>query len=178
MKSVYKLLILTLFLCFCGNLSAQNTEERKIKFAWGAELESSIDLSSHNMSTIGITGELGIQWKWIRFFGVGIEGDIMVSNSSRTYPIFANFRTDFSNYNRLLFMDLRGGVALNYLYNTHNTEPYFSGGMGITLAKGKTFTSHIILAYTYLGNDICYEGIMARKCPGISLATMRLGILF
>lgn len=152
---------------------------RKASFAWGAELSGAADMSQHNMSAVGISAEFGFRYKWVRFLGIGAEGNTMVNTSDRTFPLYINFRTDFSNHRRLLFVDLRGGMALNYLYgNTQKTGAYASGGVGITLAGGKKFSSHIILAYTYIGNDVCYYGDYMRTCPGISQATLRLGVIF
>lgn len=152
---------------------------RKLSFAWGADFGGNVDLSGHDMSSIGISARFGMRWKWIRFVGVGAEGDIMVNNSSRTYPLFVNFRTDFSPYRRLLFVDLRGGMALNYFNNNDmETGAYLSGGAGVTLASGKNFSSHVILAYTFIGQEQCYIGNYLRKCPGISMVTIRLGVAF
>lgn len=151
---------------------------RKLSFAWGAEIGGNVDMSGHGMSAVDINAEFGIRWRWIRFFGIGAEGDIMLLNSGRVFPIFANFRTDFSEYNRLLFADVRAGVALNYLYGAQNTGAYFSAGAGITLAQSSTFSSHIILAYSFMGQERCIDGSYIRKCPGISTATLRLGIAF
>lgn len=155
------------------------TETRKPHFAWGANLSGNVDMSDHNMSAIGINAEVGMRWKWIRFIGFGAEGNMMVSNSDRCFPLYVNFRTDFSSRRRLLFVDLRGGVTLNYFdHDKQNAEAYASGGVGITLAAGKTFSSHLIVAYTYIGNDNCFLGNISRPCPGISLATLRLGVAF
>lgn len=153
--------------------------ERKLRFAWGAEFNGGVEMSGHDMSTVGIDASFGMAWKWIRFLGITAEADIMVDNSSRSFPISLNFRTDFSRKRRLLFMDLRGGMAFNY-YNgeSQSTDPYASAGLGITLASGKTFSSHIILAYTYLGRKHCYVGDFMRDCPGMSYASMRLGVTF
>ena len=174
--------LLTLFLfvntLFTAEAQEVQNNERRPAFAWGAGLVSNIDLSQHSMSSLGINAEVGLRWKWIRFAGVGFEGDFMMNNSSRTYPLYLNFKTDFCKSHKLLFMDLRGGLALNYLYDRHSTQAYASGGVGITLARGKSFASHIVLAYTYLGQDKCFIGNFERKCPGISMATLRLGICF
>ena len=154
-------------------------EARPLRFAWGADLSGGIDLSGHDMSTLGISAQFGLEWHWVRFFGIGAEADIMVGNSSRTFPLSAVFRTDFSNRRRLLFMELRGGMALNYLTGyAQETVPYASGGLGITLASGKTFSSHVFLGYTYNGRSKCEIGNYQRDCPGMSYATMRIGVSF
>ena len=177
MKIINSFLIIA-FLSVCAIAKADESTERYLGFTWGAELNGSVDMSGHSMSNIGINAKFGLRWKWIRFLGIGAEGDFMVTKSARSYPVFVNFRTDFSNSDKLLFLDLRGGAALNYFDNDQKTGAYFSGGVGVTLAKGKSFASHIILGYTYLGQDYCYNGLTLRKCPGISMATMRLGVSF
>ena len=131
--------------------------DRKLRFAWGAEVEGCVDMSGHDMSSLGINAGFGFEWKWVRFFGVGAQADIMVSNSSRAIPLFVNFRTDFSKRRRLLFADMRGGVAL---------------------ASGRTFSSHIIVGYTWIGQKECYIGDVLRDCPGLSYAQLRLGVSF
>lgn len=159
--------------------TATGSPVRRLAFAWGADLAGNVDLSAHSMSAIGLSAEFGMRWRWIRFLGVGAAGNIMVNNSNRAYPIFLNFRTDFSNYRRLVFLDLRGGVSLNYFNGGgQETGVYASGGLGITLAAGHSFSSHIILSYTYLSQEKCYNGNYLRNCPGISMATLRLGVAF
>ncbi len=147
--------------------------------AWGADLCGGIYRSGHNMSTLGISAQFGMQWQWIRFLGVGAEADIMTGNSSRTIPLAMIFRTDFRRTRQLLFMEMRGGMALNYLDNDPmEAVPYGSLGLGITLASGRTFASHLVLAYTYNGRKECYSGDRRRDCPGMSFATFRIGLAF
>ncbi|MBO5054114.1 MAG: hypothetical protein J6C44_07810 [Muribaculaceae bacterium] len=154
-------------------------QERPLRFTWGADIGASVDMTGHDMSALGIGAMFGMEWKWIRFIGVGAEADVMVSNSSRTFPLSLIFRTDFSQHRRLLFMDLRGGVAPSYLdHDRQETVPYLSGGMGITLAAGHKFSSHLTLSYTYLGQKECYNGDYLRDCPGIGFIQLRLGIAF
>lgn len=152
---------------------------RRLAFSWGADIAGGIDMGGHDMSTLGVGASFGLQWKWVRFFGIGAEADIMVGNSSRTFPLSVIFRTDFRQTDQLLFLDLRGGVALNYLQDDPQEQvAYGSAGLGITLAKGKTFSSHLIIGYTYNGRSHCWAGDRRRDCPGMNYASMRLGILF
>lgn len=175
-------LVLLLTVISFSSLHAADEDDglrKKIQFAWGAELTGNVEMSDHDLSAIGLNAEVGFRWKGIRFFGVGAEGLIMVTNSNRSFPIFVNLRTDFSQRRRLVFLDLRGGVSLNYFNDSHyESGAYASAGVGITLAAGKTFSSHLILAYTYIGQEECYLGDYLRKCPGISFATLRLGVAF
>lgn len=155
------------------------TSPRKFRFAWGAEFTGGVEMSGHDMSVVGIDASFGMAWRWIRFLGITAEADIMIDNSSRSFPVSLNFRTDFHNTRQLLFMDLRGGLAFNYYAGESQTQdPYASAGLGVTLASGRTFTSHLILAYTYRGRKTCYLGDRLRDCPGMSYVTMRLGVVF
>ncbi len=154
-------------------------QDRPLRFVWGAELEGGVDMSGHDMSSLGINASFGFEWQWIRFFGVGAQADVMVSNSSTAYPLYVNFRTDFSRRRRLIFVDMRGGVAVaNLDHERRETIPYVSGGIGVTLAAGRKFNSHLIIGYTWLGQKQCYKGDILRDCPGISYAQMRLGVSF
>lgn len=159
--------------------NATKSGPRPLRFVWGAEISGAVELSGHEMSTLGIGASFGMQWQWIRFLGISAEADIMVSNSSRIFPLTLNFRTDFSKSRRLLFLDLRGGTALTYFNDEgQKAQPYGSVGLGVTLAAGRKFASHLIVSYAYVGRDHCFVGERERKCPGMSYATMRLGITF
>lgn len=161
---------------------AENSNEsavRPLKFAWGADVGASVDMTGHDMSALGISAMFGMEWKWVRFAGIGAEADVMVSNSSRVYPLSVIFRTDFSQRRRLLFMDLRGGVAPGYLsHDTQQTVPYASAGLGVTLASGRNYSSHLMLSYIYLGQKECYKGDELRDCPGLSFVQLRFGVNF
>jgi hypothetical protein len=176
-----KLFIFSLLCIASLSLSAQTNSDtqRPLSFAWGANLNGGVELSSHDMSTLGINGEFGLRYRWIRFLGASAEADITIGNSARVYPLSVVFRTDFSNTQKLLFLDLRGGAALLYHEDdSQETQPYASAGLGVTLAHGKTFASHLIIGYTYIGQDECMRGERRLSCPGMSYASVRLGLAF
>lgn len=154
-------------------------QARPLRFAWGAELNGGVEMSEHDMSTIGIGANFGLEYKWLRFLGVGAEADIMVDNSSRVFPLSVIFRTDFSQRRRLCFLDLRGGVALTYFKNEkQSTQGYGSASVGFTLASGRTFASYLSVGYSYIGRDRCMQRGTEHDCRGMSYATIRLGISF
>ena len=64
-------------------------EEIKVRFAWGADLGSSIDMSANDMSSIDLSLAFGMRRGWINFLGVGAQGNIMISNSYRSFPFFS-----------------------------------------------------------------------------------------
>ena len=151
----------------------------RVRFAWGAELASSIDLSGHDMSSIDFNAYFGLRYKWLSLAGVGAGVDIMVSNSCRTYPLFAVFRTDFSKYVKIAFLDVRGGVALNYLpNNVSQTAPYASASVGFNLARSPKFRSYILVGYTFVGRKDVVTEDRTVDYPSLSMASIRLGVAF
>lgn len=184
MDRLIKTAIVTIFMAM-ASLTVIARDDRTapakvpLRFAWGADIGGDIEMSGHDLSTVGIDAGFGLEWRWIRFFGVNAAATIAVTNSTRMFPLTLNFRTDFCNTRQLLFADLRGGVSLVYMPgNARDQQPYGSAGLGVTLATGKTFSSHIIVGYTYIGRDKCYVGTRERICPGMSAATLRIGAMF
>ena len=149
-------------------------------FAWGIDAGSAIDLTGRDMSAIGISACFGYSGPYLPFAGVGAAIDMMVSSSSSSYPVFAMVRTDFRRQHRLCFLEARGGVAFTNINNfATQTTPYGSIGVGITLATGRTFTSHVLLSYNYTKlNDVAVdEGVMAR-IHDLQYASIKIGIAF
>ena len=101
-----KTIISAIAMLCCGAMAcAQNTKPGdaapgRVRFAWGADVNGSVDLSEHDMSSLGIEAMFGIEYRWIRFLGIGAQADVMVSNSSRSFPLTLNFRTDFNSSRR------------------------------------------------------------------------------
>jgi len=148
-------------------------------FVWGAEVGGSIDLTSNNLSTINLDAFFGYKNSWINAVGVGASVNMMVSNSVRAFPVYALFRTDFSSRPRLLFMDLRGGVVVNNItYGETQTCLFLSPGVGINLARGRSFSSYITLSYIYNGLKPFDLGDRRCSVDGLSMACLRLGVSF
>jgi len=151
----------------------------RVYFAWGAEVGSSIDMGGYDMSSVDFNATFGLRYRWINFAGIGAGANIMVSNSCRTYPVFAVFRTDFSGKVKFMFLDIRGGAALNYLpANIHQTDVYGSVSLGFVLATGKSFRSYLMAGYTYVGRRDVAQGEMMTEFSPLSMASIRLGISF
>lgn len=157
----------------------KNVESERLTFTWGAEAGSSIDLSANDMSSIDIHAYFGVKQGVFSFAGIGAGADIMISNSCRTYPVYAMVRTDFSKQLKLLFVDVRGGMALNYLPdNATKTGAYGSVGVGINLARGRSFRSYILAGYTYVGRGKVTSVETVTHYPALNIAMVRLGISF
>lgn len=174
-KLITPLILLTTLITF----GQSPNNQVKTCFAWGAEVGSSIDVSEHDMSALDFGAYFGFSRGWIKFAGVGASANIMVNNSCRSYPVYASFRTDFSNSRRLLFADVRGGISLNYLPdNVSQTCPYVSSGVGINLAGNNNFNSYIWLGYTYIGRNNVDTPDYLIYYEDLHFVTVRLGIVF
>ncbi|MCM1162705.1 MAG: hypothetical protein NC339_00385 [Muribaculaceae bacterium] len=129
---------------------ADDVNPRKDSFAWGLEIGPGIDMGGDDMSTINIHATLGYRNSWLKMAGVGVGIDMMMSNSCRSFPIYAMVRSSFSTHPKLLFGDLRVGVAYNQATSIPDrTNFYLQPGIGIELASGRSFSSHLILSYSY-----------------------------
>lgn len=158
----------------------QAQKKSKTSFAWGVEAGSSIDMSANDMSSVDFNASFGLKHGWIKFLGIGAEIDIMVSNSVRSFPVYLNLKTNFQRRQSLVFMDLRGGVAANYLPNNYQqTGTYAFGGLGVNLAQGRTFSSHLSIGYTFKQFfDIETRAGETIPLSDLHMATVRLGVTF
>ncbi len=148
-------------------------------FVWGVEVGGAIDLTSNDMSTVNLDAYFGYRNELIQALGVGASVNMMVSNSVRSFPVYVLLRTNFRRSPSLLFMDLRGGVVFNNVSNgSQQTGMYLSPGVGINLARSKTFNSYITLSYIYNGMQPFHKGSEYMDINGLSMACLRLGINF
>lgn len=148
-------------------------------FAWGAEIGGSIDMTSHDLSSVNLDAYFGYRNSWIDVVGIGAEVNMMLSNSVRSFPVYAMLRTSFTSRPSLVFMDLRGGVAFNNLTASDTqTSLYLSPGIGFNLAGGNTFQSYISLSYVYNALRPFSIGDRQVNVDGLSAACIRLGIRF
>lgn len=180
MKKI-NLFFVMLLIALCG--SAAGIESRTVTgwnhFAWGAEVGGAIDMTSHDLSSVNLDAYFGYRNSWIDVVGVGAEVDMMVSNSVRSFPVYAIFRTSFTSRPSLVFMDLRGGVAFNNLSESASqTSAYISPGIGFNLAGGKTFQSYVTISYVYNALRPFEVSDRPIDVDGLSSACVRLGIRF
>lgn len=161
--------------------TVQNTvkEKIKVKFAWGADLGASIDMSGNDMSSIDFGLAFGMKRGWINFLGVGAQANIPVSNSFRSYPLFLLFRTNFTDRPTRFFWELKGGASLNYLEHNHQqTGIYGSTGVGFRLAGNSKFSSHMFMGYTYIQRRKVVGAEMTHDFTDLHFATVKIGVTF
>lgn len=165
-----------------NNLDAKMLQIPSVRkqFAWGVDVGSAIDMTGKDMSAIDINAYLGYSGPYVRFAGLGTGIDMMVSSSSSVYPVYALFRTDFNRDRQLCFMEVRSGVSVCQINDlSTQTNVFESIGVGVTLAKGQSFSSHILLSYNYINlkKALLPDGNIARL-HDIHYASIRIGISF
>lgn len=156
---------------------ADTSTYNRAKFVWGAEIGGSIDLSGNDMPSFDISLDVGMRYRWLKFAGLGIGADIMVSNSCRVFPVYCHITTDFHTLPQLLFLDVKGGAAFNYMENnSQTTGAYAYAGLGINFARTAKFCSYMTIGYSFLQQPTDPEAIVSHS--DLHLATLRLGIRF
>lgn len=148
-------------------------------FSWGASLGSSIDMTGQDMTAVDIDAFFGYKGDYLRFAGIGAGIRMMVSNSSRSYPVYAMLRTSFTKSPSFLYLEVKGGIGFNNLY-TDVYQRNFIGGiaLGFTLAHSRTFSSNFSLGYEYMPlSDDRLDGVNTRF-NDLHYASIRIGASF
>ncbi len=178
-------IILCALACISIQSRAQEEPQTGVRFAWGAAFAGEVDMSGYDQSSIGMDGYFGMSVPGIQMLGLGIGMQVPVSDSQRRIPMFFIARTSFSTRPTLCFMDVRAGISSNDVgHEQWQTGEYASLGLGFNLARGKKFSSHLILSYSYYGRkpfhlDIGeYEDPLYIRIRDLHLVTLRLGLSF
>jgi len=148
-------------------------------FTWGVDVSSAIDVTANNMTYTGLDAFFGYKSKYIRVIGVGAGINMMMSNASASFPIYAILQTNFQDKPTVCFLSLKGGISVNRIYNyTRQTGGYAQLGIGFNLARGKSFRSHILLGYTVImRKDFEWDDGIYR-CPALQFVTFGIGVAF
>lgn len=153
--------------------------EKVSHFTWGAEFGTSIDMSGYDSSTFNIDAVAGYRNPWFKILGMGIGLHRAIGSGDNYVPLYALMRTSFSRRPQMLFMSMKVG----YSFNTIGDAPTFgdvnaSAGIGINLAKGKTFSSHMILAYEFRHFNNRHRSEVEIDAEDISLVSLSFGVNF
>ena len=148
-------------------------------FGWGADVGSTIDIASNDMSSIDIDAYFGYKNNFFRIIGVGAGIKSAIGNSYTFIPVYAILRTNFTPRPTLCFMDLKLGYSFNTL-KEDATQNSFMGsvGLGFNLYSRREFKSHLILAYTFMNTDSYYTGNVYNEINNYSGMSVKIGISF
>lgn len=128
----------------------------KSHLAWGAEIGSSIDLTSHDLSTFDADFMLGYRNDLIKLAGIGCGFHRSIHSTNNFVPLYGILRTSFRREPSLLFMNLQAGYSFNTI-SDHGTVGDFTSslGFGINLQQRKSYQTYFIfsLAYQYYSDS-------------------------
>lgn len=149
------------------------------KFTWGADLGSSFDLTNQGLTSFDLSACFGYRNKALRFLGIGAGIHMMISNSSRAFPVYVLCRTTLSPKSNFVFLEAKAGVSFITLYNLEPRHPLYGAvGVGFTLASGRNFSSHITLGYSFTPiRDLTAPG-REQPMKDMHEAVIRLGVAF
>ncbi|MDE6509631.1 MAG: hypothetical protein K2K99_05470, partial [Muribaculaceae bacterium] len=138
-------------LTFTGSAAAETGNEWPLtNFAWGAGVSSSIDMTGQDLSAFNIAAQAGYKNRAIQMLGAGVGIDMAVGNNSRMYPAYAIIRTSFVPGDMRCFFEARAGYSFNSMAaGGRQSGIYGATSLGVNLAMGKNFRSHIVIGYTY-----------------------------
>lgn len=159
-----------------GNSEKYNSAVKH--FAWGVEAGAAIDMTSNDLSTANIGAFFGYRNSIIDMLGIGAEINMMVEDNNQAFPVYAVFRSNFRSIPTACFLDLRLGAVFNNVGDTDQTRLFVSPGLGINLAKGKSFQSYVALSYVFNGLRPYSVGKVRYDVNGLHMAAIRLGIAF
>lgn len=157
------------------------TESRGIArhFAWGADVSMSIDMSGYDMSTLDAEVMAGYKCSWLRIAGVGVGLSRSFGSGHTFVPVFAVFRSSFRSKPSPLFLDFKAGYSFNTIHDAPTLgDVAASIGMGINLASGRNFKSHIIIGYGFRHFSYRHREITGLNAKNISMAQLAFGINF
>lgn len=124
-------------------------------FTWGAEAGSSLDMTSHDLSTFDADVLVGFKNSFIKIAGFGVGMHRSIHSGNNMVPVYAVFRTSFRSRPSLCFFNLQAGYSFN-TYSDADTKGDLYGalGLGINLQKTSLASSYVILslACQHLGN--------------------------
>ncbi|MCM1377275.1 MAG: hypothetical protein NC097_03065 [Clostridium sp.] len=148
-------------------------------FTWGAEVGGSIDLTGHDMSTFDIDALFGYKNDYIRLLGVGVGVQKSFGANNMFVPLYVVFRSSFRKQPSLLFFNIKVG----YSFNTIEESPTYgdisaSVGIGINLAMGKKFQSHILLSWGYRHFTDRHKANFNLDTRNINMAQIGFGVNF
>lgn len=148
-------------------------------FTWGAEFGASIDMTSHDMSTIDADVVFGYKNSFFRIIGVSAGIHRAIGTGDNFVPIYALMRTSFRSKPSLFFLNLQ----LGYSFNTIGDSPTFGDtcallGCGINLAMSRNFQSHIILSFGYRHFNERHKTAVKLDTDNVYLTKLTFGVNF
>lgn len=148
-------------------------------FTWGAEVGSSIDMTSNDMTTFDLDVLLGYKNNYIRTVGIGAGIHRSFGSKNTFIPVYVLFRSSFRKKPSLLFLHFKAGYSFNTINNGDSMGDISASlGCGINLAMSKKFQSHIIIGYGFRHFNKSHRSKINLNTSNVSLAQISFGVNF
>lgn len=119
-------------------------------FTWGAEAGSSLDLTSHNLSTFDADVLLGYKNSIFNIVGIGAGIHRSIHTGNNFIPVYAVLRTDFRRKPSPFFLNLQAGYSFNTVGDRSSVGDFYgAAGLGINLQQGRVANTYVILSLAY-----------------------------
>lgn len=148
-------------------------------FTWGAEMGSSIDLSSRNLSTFDLDILLGYKNSYINVAGIGAGVHRTIATGTNFIPVYGVLRTSFSQKPSLFFMNLQFGYSFNTIENS-DLFGDFSGalGAGINLSRSKMTRSYLLLSVGFRYFNEAHRSQTSLDTSCVVIGRLSVGVNF
>lgn len=135
------------------------------KFTWGVEVGSSLDMTSHDLTTFDANALLGYKNPIFNIIGVGAGIHRSIHSGNNFIPVYVVLRTDFRKKPSPLFLSLQGGYSFNTLGHSGTLGDWHGSiGLGINLAQTR-------LAKTYVLLSLAYQNLSSKSLEKIEFDT-------
>ena len=148
-------------------------------FTWGAEIGSSIDLTSHDLSTFDLDVLIGYKNAYLKLLGAGVGVHRSIHTGNTFIPVYGVIRTSFTSRPSLCFMDLQAG----YSFNTFSGASTFgdftcSLGCGVNFSQSRRCKTYMIVSGGYRYFNENHKSIAKLDTRYIFVARLVFGINF
>lgn len=148
-------------------------------FSWGAEVGSSIDLTSHNLTTFDVNLNCGYRNKIFQLIGIGFGVQRSIGNSNTFIPFYGVLRTSFRSKPSNFFFNLKAGYSFNTLSSSDSKGGFLlSTGCGMVLKRTRFLTSYIMLAYGFYHINEHTVNDLKLEINHVDFAQIAFGISF
>lgn len=119
-------------------------------FAIGAEIGSSVDLTSHNLTTFDADINCGYSNKVFPLIGIGFGIHRSIGNANSFIPVYGIIRSYLRKKTSNFFLNLKVGYSFNTLSSAAREGGFLTSvGLGMNLKRTRSLTSYILLAYGF-----------------------------
>lgn len=148
-------------------------------FIWGAEIGSSIDLTSHDMSTFDLDVTLGYKNSFIQLLGasVGIHKSIHTGNTF--IPVCGVIRTSFRSKPSPCFLHIEAGYSFNTIKDADTFGDFTCAvGLGVNFSQSRRARTYMILSAGYRYFNENHQAIAKLDTKYIYIAKLGFGVSF